>query len=111
MGSDLQNLSYMSKFSNFVIILNSKRHILLDMVRKIRIEFSGALYHVLARGNNKQQIFKDDQDYKAYLKRIERYKKRYKFTLYAFVLMPNHVHFLIEIGFMPLSKIMQVLQV
>jgi len=80
------------------------------MARKIRIEFSGALYHVLARGNNKQQIFKDDQDYKAYLKRIERYEKRYKFTLYAFVLMPNHVHFLIEIGIVPLSKIMQGLQ-
>ncbi len=78
LGSDLQNLSYLRKFSNFAIILSSKRHILLvllvllEMARKIRIEFSGALYHVLARGNNKQQIFKDDQDYKAYLKRIER---------------------------------------
>jgi REP element-mobilizing transposase RayT len=110
LGSDLQNLSYLNKFSNFAIILGLKRPILLEMARKIRIEFPGALYHVLARGNNKQQIFNDDQDYKAYLKRIERYRIRYKFTLYAFVLMPNHVHFLMEIGFMSLSKIMQGLQ-
>ena len=40
MGSDIQNLSYLSKFFNFAIILNSKRHILLEMARKIRIEFS-----------------------------------------------------------------------
>jgi hypothetical protein len=68
MGSDLQNLSYLSKFSNFVIILSSKRHILLEMARKIRVEFSGVLYHVLARGNNKQVIFKDDKDYNKILK-------------------------------------------
>ncbi len=68
MGSDLQNLSYLSKFYNFAIILGSKRPILFEMARKIRIEFSGALYHVLARGNNKQVIFKDDQDYNEVLK-------------------------------------------
>ena len=68
MGSDLQNLSYLSKFSNFAIILSSKRHILLEMARKIRIEFPGVFYHILARGNNKQVIFKDDQDYNTILK-------------------------------------------
>ncbi len=68
MGSDLQNLSYLSKFSNFAIILSSKRHILLEMARKTRIEFPGIFYHILARGNNKQVIFKDDQDYNGVLK-------------------------------------------
>lgn len=68
MGSDLQNLSYLSKFSNFAIFLSSKRHILLEMARKIRVEFSGVLYHVLARGDNKQVIFKDDKDYNKILK-------------------------------------------
>ena len=84
MGSDLQNLSYLSKFSNFAIILSSKRHILLEMARKIRIEFSGALYHVLARGNNKQVIFKDDKDYNVYIMRLKRCYMRYKFILYAY---------------------------
>jgi len=84
MGSDLQNLSYLSKFSNFAIILSLRRHILLEMARKIRIEFSGAPYHVLARGNNKQEIFRDKQDYKVYIDRLKRYHTRYKFILYAY---------------------------
>lgn len=68
MGSDLQNLSYLSKFFNFAIILSSKRHILLEMARKTRVEFPEIFYHILARGNNKQVIFKDDQDYNGVLK-------------------------------------------
>jgi len=82
----------------------------MKMARKRRIEFLGAFYHVLARGNNKQVVFKDEQDYKVYISRIKRYQKRYNFILYAYVLMPNHVHLLIETGAMPLSKIMQGIQ-
>jgi len=80
------------------------------MARKKRIEFPGAFYHVFARGNNKQRIFKDEQDYLAYLDRIEKYHERYDFILYVYVLMPNHVHFLLETWQIPLSKIMQGLQ-
>ena len=64
----MQNLSYLTKFFNFAIILSSKRHILLEMARKIRIEFPEIFYHILARENNKQVIFKDDQDYNRVLK-------------------------------------------
>ncbi len=39
MGSGLQNLSYLTKFINFAIILGSKRHIVLEMARKTGIEF------------------------------------------------------------------------
>lgn len=80
------------------------------MARKRRIEFPGAFYHVFARGNNKQQVFKDEYDYLAYLERIEKYHKRYDFILYVYVLMPNHVHFLLETWQIPLSKVMQGLQ-
>jgi len=80
------------------------------MSRKPRIEFPGAFYHVLARGNNKQKIFNDRQDYCVYVERLKRYKERYKFTLYAYVLMVNHIHLLIETGMTPLSKIMQGIQ-
>ena len=72
------------------------------MSRKPKIEFPGAFYHVLARGNNKQKIFNDRQDYCVYVERLKRYQERYKFALYAYVLMVNHIHLLIETGMTPL---------
>jgi len=80
------------------------------VARKTRIEFPGAFYHVLSRGNNRQEVFQDEQDYRIYLRRLEKYREQYKFILYAFVLMPNHVHLLIETGHTNLSKIMQGIQ-
>ncbi len=80
------------------------------MARKPRIEFPGAFYHVIARGNNKQRIFADDEDYQFFLERLSFYKERFQFILYAYVLMPNHVHLLIETDKVHLSRIMQALQ-
>lgn len=80
------------------------------MARKPRIEFPGAFYHVIARGNNRQKIFADDKDYKYFLERLKLYKERFKFVLFAYTLMPNHIHLLLETGEVPLSRIMQALQ-
>jgi len=80
------------------------------MPRPHRIEFPGAFYHVFARGNNKQKIFHDKQDYTVYLDRIKRYYNRYHFILYAYALMSNHIHLAIETCEIPLSKIMQGIQ-
>lgn len=80
------------------------------MARKPRVEFEGAFYHVIARGNQRQDIFRDDKDRATYLERLEHYRKRYDFKLYAYVLMANHVHMLIETQRTPLSKIMQGIQ-
>lgn len=80
------------------------------MARKPRVHFPGALYHVIARGNRGQEIFRDDQDHDLYLRYIREYKERFHFCLHAYVLMVNHVHLLIEVGEVPLSRIMQVLQ-
>ncbi len=80
------------------------------MARKPRIEFPGAFYHVIARGNNKQKIFADDEDYRSFLERLTFYKERFKFIIYGYVLMPNHIHLLLETGEAPLSRIMQSLQ-
>jgi REP element-mobilizing transposase RayT len=77
------------------------------MARKPRIEYEGALYHVLTRGNQKQKIFKNQEDFIKYLKILSDYKKQYDFYLYAFILMNNHIHLLIETKKAPLSKIMQ----
>lgn len=80
------------------------------MARKPRIEFAGAFYHVIARGNRRATIFHDDADSLAYLDRLERYRRRDGVTLHAYVLMTNHVHLLLETGNHPLSRTMQTLQ-
>jgi REP element-mobilizing transposase RayT len=79
------------------------------MARKPRVHFAGAFYHVIARGNKGAKVFKSAQDFKLYLSFLKDYKKRYPFLLYAYVLMPSHVHLLIEVQEAPLSKIMQSL--
>jgi putative transposase len=77
------------------------------MARKPRIEFEGALYHVITRGNQKQRIFRGTEDYERYLKILGDYKTRYDFALYAYVLMRSHVHLLMETKEAPLSRILQ----
>ncbi len=77
------------------------------MARKPRIEYEGAFYHVITRGNQQQKIFKDSLDYRKFLDILASYKQRYHFHLYAYVLMPNHVHLLIETQDTRLSKTLQ----
>jgi REP-associated tyrosine transposase len=79
------------------------------MARPLRLEFPGAFYHILVRGNQRQDIFVDDQDRVEYLDRLKRYKRERGFVLYAYVLMTNHIHLLIETGKTPISKIMQLI--
>ena len=80
------------------------------MPRKPRIHFPGALYHVIARGNRGEKIFRNEKDYQLYLRFLSEYKDRYGFSLYAYTLMPNHIHLLIEVNEVPLSRLMQNLQ-
>lgn len=77
------------------------------MPRKPRIEFEGALYHVITRGNQRQETFKEEDDYRRYLRILAHYKKRHSFYLYAYVLMSNHIHLVMETREVPLSKILQ----
>ncbi|MBI1996490.1 MAG: transposase [Deltaproteobacteria bacterium] len=77
------------------------------MARKPRIHFAGALYHVMSCGNQGQSIFKDERDRKCYLDFLKEGQKRFGYRLYAYVLMGNHAHHLIQIGQTPLSKVMQ----
>lgn len=80
-------------------------------MRKPRIEYPGALFHVIARGNQRQKVFLDDGDHAWYLKLLGEYLEGREFNLYAYCLMSNHVHLLIEQrGVYPLSKYMQRLQ-
>jgi len=66
------------------------------MPRPPRITVPGLPFHVLDRGNNRQIIFHDDEDFVYLLKLLKRYKKELKFRVYHFCLMPNHIHLMIE---------------
>ena len=66
------------------------------MPRAARVAPKEHVYHILTRGNNRQDIFKDERDYKKYLELLQRYKEKYKFKLYHYVLMRNHVHLVLE---------------
>lgn len=80
------------------------------MARRLRIEYPGALYHVIVRGNNREEVFQDDNDKQKYLNIIEKYKEKLGFKLYAYALLPNHTHSLMEVAEEPLSRIMQRIQ-
>ena len=64
----------------------------------------------MSRGNQGQLIFLDDGDRQRYLKLLKELPRQFGCKLYAYVLMDNHVHLLVEVGNLPLSKIMQNLQ-
>ncbi len=67
------------------------------MPRGPRLLIDDACYHVYIRGNHKQSIFKETQDYENYLLRLKKYKSKYGFMLYGYCLMPTHPHLAGEI--------------
>jgi len=77
------------------------------MARRPRVEYPGALYHVITRGNQRQKIFYDDGDRRKYLEILSRLKQAHSFRVHAYVLMLNHVHLLLETSEVPLSRVMQ----
>ena len=65
-------------------------------------------YHIITRGNQRQRVFIVDIDYLEYLQRVRYYKIKFRFCLYGYCLMPNHVHLVGEIEkSCDLSKFMQ----
>ncbi len=79
------------------------------MSRPLRIEFNGALYHITARGNARQAIFLNREDFTDFLGILSHVVKRYRFLLHAYCLMDNHYHLLIETPEGNLSKGMRQL--
>ena len=66
------------------------------MARPLRIEYPGAVYHVMARGNHGQEIFKDDRDRHCFLETLGEACEKTGWTIHAYVLMGNHYHLLVE---------------
>jgi len=79
------------------------------MARPLRLEFSGALYHVTARGNRQEDIFEDDKDRKNFLSIFQAVCERFNWVCHAYCLMSNHYHLLIETPDANLSKGMRQL--
>ena len=74
------------------------------MARPIRIEFSGALYHVTSRGNRQEDIYEDDTDRSVFLSVLEKTGSTHNWICHAYCLMSNHYHLLIETPDSNLSK-------
>jgi len=66
------------------------------MARPLRIEYPGAVYHVLSRGNAKQTIFRDVRDRKRFLEKLGLAASHYNFFVHAYCLMDNHYHLVVE---------------
>ncbi len=81
------------------------------MPRKSRKISPFNYYHVIVRGNNKQDIFFDEMDRNKFINDLSKTKEKYNYSLYAYVLMPNHVHLCIKDNESSISKIIQSLLV
>ena len=66
------------------------------MARKARVEYEGAVYHVLDRGDRREAIFKDDEDRRRFLDTLGEACARTGWRVHAYVLMGNHYHWMIE---------------
>ncbi len=79
------------------------------MARQKRIHYIEAIYHVMLRGNYRQIIFTDDIERIYFYSLLQKMVENYGCKIHLFCLMSNHVHMVIEVKKIPLSKIMQTL--
>ena len=77
------------------------------MARPLRINFSGAFYHVTSRGNERKNVFKSKRDREKFFEYLESATQRYDAVIHAFCLMDNHYHLLIETPSGNLPQIMR----
>ena len=66
------------------------------MPRKLRLEYPGAIYHVMNRGDRQEDIFKDDRDRKSFLETLGECCAKTGWQVHAYCLMPNHFHLVVE---------------
>lgn len=79
------------------------------MPRQARLDVPGALHHIMVRGINKSKIFDDDQDKSRFLERLGQNVTEGNCSVYAWVLMDNHVHILFKSGTHGISAVMRKL--
>ena len=80
------------------------------MARPLRVEFPGAVYHVMARGNERRSIFQDDKDRQRFLDTLAEAVTQFGLRLHAYCLMSNHYHLVMGTPHANLSRSMGWLQ-
>lgn len=76
------------------------------MPRKARQKSDDAIFHIMARSISEVDLFKDNEDKEVYLSLVKKYQKLYLFKVYAYCLMDNHVHIMIDANGSDISKVM-----
>ena len=66
------------------------------MARKLRIQYAGAIYHVMNRGGRREAIFEDDKDRERLLETLTEACEKSSWQVHAYCLMSNHFHLVIE---------------
>ncbi|MGQ0579710.1 MAG: transposase [Betaproteobacteria bacterium] len=79
------------------------------MARPLRIEFPGALYHLTSRGDKQEDVFLDDADREEFLSVLGSVVERFGWRVYAYCLMDNHYHLMVETPQANLSRGMRQL--
>ncbi len=79
------------------------------MARPLRIEYEGALYHITARGNEQNPIYREKGDYQKFLEILSELPQRYNVIIHGYVLMGNHYHLLIETPKGNITRVMHYL--
>ncbi len=65
------------------------------MARQLRLEYKNALYHITARGNAQENIYRDNDDRQTFLRLLAREIEQQSWHCYAYCLMDNHYHLLL----------------
>src|SRR5271169_3784595 len=66
------------------------------MARKVRIQYPGAIYHVMNRGDRREAIFEDDEDRERLLQTLTQACEKTGWQIHAYCLMRNHFHLVVE---------------
>jgi putative transposase len=77
------------------------------MPRKLRVVVPGSAYHVCARGNDRRAIARDDEDFLSLDRLTLKTARDFRWVCWAYTLMPNHLHLVVEIREANLSRGMQ----
>ncbi len=77
------------------------------MPRQARIDTPGALHHIICRGIERRNIFKDNTDRNRFLERLGSVLQETSTPWYGWALIPNHFHLLLKTGKEPIAQIMR----
>ena len=81
------------------------------MAWPLRVEYPGAYYHVISRGNNREKIFLNDRDKEKFLEYLKKANERFSIIIHTYCLMSTHFQLLLETPEPNLSRAMQWINV